>query len=877
MSARRLLPLLVAVWVSPPGVAAADELDHGLLDTGAVMCAAGRAGSLHADDVLTAIPFAAPGAHFHKAPDRTVDLEHVALRLTVEPEQAQISGEVTLRLRAIAKPTTRVVLHAGEGLAIDSVTLDGTGGLRVAHRHRGEQLVLTLPSPVGLDKARTLRIAYHGTPVGGMHFVHTPVESGWVHEVWTQGETTFNRGWIPMWDYPNDRFTSSMEVRVPADYRIVAIGRRLSDRVVAGWRIAHYEMKQSHVGYLFSLNVGRFEVVEDKTAHPPLWYAVYPEDVPAIQRGLGSTRPVLASLAKLTGAAYPYAKYSQTVASEYPVGGMENITSTTLNRSRAIYPAEVGRVYDAIGLVAHEAAHQWFGDLITCRDWAHIWLNEGFATYFEALALERIRGRDSLDEELHGFRRWYLVEARRYTRPLVTYRMDKPGSMFDAHTYAKGAWVLHALRGELGDELFLRGVRHYVRKHAGTVVETGELIRALEESTGRSLHAFFDQWVYRAGHPRLAVALRERSPTELLLVANQLTARPYDLPLTLRLTWPDGRRQDRKVRLRGDHLDRVVAHAPGLLTAELDPGGYYLMELRRTGDAHLITAQAERGSTASARMKGCHALGQGAGGSAGLDTLGRILVDPGQHRTVRRSAAKALAARKTRAACEALRAGLRAGPSAWLERSIASALGECRGAETVSALRRAAKSEVPQVAAAALRSLGRQERAAPRKVLESALARRSWRESVARGAVNGLAASNQPWADGLLLRTAAAEQPQSLKTALLISLGGLAGRRRDLVPRIRGVLRDSLQSNDPFVVRAAIRGLVRAGDSTDVARVEAAALRLPGKWSHKVIWKWRRGIRARLKAVGPGTPPSARLRALDERLEGLEKRLNRAD
>jgi aminopeptidase N len=194
---------------------------------------------------------------------------------------------------------------------------------------------------------------------------------------------------------------------------------------------------------------------------------------------------------------------------------MENTTATTLYE-HVLLDARAALDVSSNDLVAHELAHQWFGDYVTCRDWSHGWLNEGFATFFEHVEREARLGRDEYDWGIAGDLDAYLGEANgRYTRPIVCRDYQAPIDLFDRHLYEKGGLVLHMLRRELGDELFWRGVTHYLDRHAHGIVETNDLMRAFEEVSGTSLERFFDHWVYRPGHPdlRVKIAWEDGSPS----------------------------------------------------------------------------------------------------------------------------------------------------------------------------------------------------------------------------------------------------------------------------------------------------------------------------------------------------------------------------
>ena len=177
---------------------------------------------------------------------------------------------------------------------------------------------------------------------------------------------------------------------------------------------------------------------------------------------------------------YPYARYAQTFVADFIFGGMENISATTLTDT-SLLDKRASLDADADGLLAHELAHQWFGDLLTCRDWSHGWLNEGFATYFEALFTEHNKGIDEFRYELYQNAQIYMGEdAGRYRRPIVNNVYHEPIDLFDRHLYEKGSLVLHMIRTVLGDELWWKAIRHYVEKHRSTNVTTPDLQRAIE-------------------------------------------------------------------------------------------------------------------------------------------------------------------------------------------------------------------------------------------------------------------------------------------------------------------------------------------------------------------------------------------------------------
>ena len=204
---------------------------------------------------------------------------------------------------------------------------------------------------------------------------------------------------------------------------------------------------------------------------------------------------------ELTGVKYPYPKYSQAFVEEFG-GGMENISATT-QIAEMIHDERELLDTDSEPLQSHELAHQWFGDYVTCRDWGQIWLNESFASYLQAMWTEKLKGHDEFlyadirDKQNATLDTW----AQGIRRPIVTKYYANKDAMFDTYAYPGGASVLHMLRKHLGDKMFSKSLNHYLTSNAHQPVSTEDLRIAIEETTGQSMDWFFDQWLYRMGHP----------------------------------------------------------------------------------------------------------------------------------------------------------------------------------------------------------------------------------------------------------------------------------------------------------------------------------------------------------------------------------------
>ena len=375
----------------------------------------------------------------------------------------------------------------------------------------GDHLNVTIPR----DLAQcSVEVDYAVTPRRGLYFLEPdPIVETRPRQVWSQCQDQDARYWFPCHDAPDAKMTSELRVTVPDDWVALSNGEPLEEPAAAstGERVFHFGFDAPHPSYLLTLVAGKFSVLEDRPALlpdgrkvPVLYYVPEGRETDG-WRSLGETPSLIEHFSRITGVPFPWSRYSQVVVHDFTFGGMENTTATTLYE-HALLDARAALDISSVDLVAHELAHQWFGDYVTCRDWSEAWLNEGFATYFEHVAREARLGRDEYDWGVIADLETYLGECSgHYTRPIVSREYQAPIDLFDRHLYQKGGLVLHMLRRELGDVAFWKGVNAYLTGSREGLVETTDLKRAFEKVSGRSLDRFFDQWVYQSGHLDLEV------------------------------------------------------------------------------------------------------------------------------------------------------------------------------------------------------------------------------------------------------------------------------------------------------------------------------------------------------------------------------------
>ncbi len=480
---------------------------------------------------------------------------------------------------------------------------------------KNEKLKVTLDRAYHQGEPLELAIAYSGSPERGLYFVMP--ETAYPEKTlsfWTQGEAEDTHHWLPCYDYPNERATSEMIITAEKPLFVLSNGTLIETKENGGSKTYHWKMDAEHASYLISLAAADFAIYHDRLNKLPIdYYVARNVDEATARRLMGKTPRMVRFFAESTGQPYPFAKYAQVCVPDFLAGGMENITATTLTDT-ALRDETEAFEGDGDGLVAHELAHQWFGDLITCKDWSHLWLNEGFASYFDPLFTESDRGEDAFRLAMHGALEGYLASDHGYRRPLVEARYTTSESMFDGVTYAKGACFLHSLRGLLGDQIWWKGIRYYVATHKFQVVDTDDFRRAMEAASGKKLYWFFDQWAYKGGHPELKVRWRFEDADHTVRLQVHQTQKLdeqtplFRLPTTLAITEDVGKTRVVPVVIEGASQEYVIPSAAKPKMVEIDPEGWLIKELdfEKTNDENLF--QLAHASCVLARLDAARAL-----------------------------------------------------------------------------------------------------------------------------------------------------------------------------------------------------------------------------------------------------------------------------
>jgi aminopeptidase N len=445
-------------------------------------------------------------------PPHDYDQRNIKLDLHFDWEQEQAIGTAAITLVPLAKDLRKVEFDAAF-MTISAVTLAAGTPLKFEYDESKSKLTVNLDRPYQPWDEITVTISYHtnqpagprrtGIGGGGLSFIKpTADDPTRPRQIWSQGEAEFNHLWFPCFDHPNDFLTSEIIATVEKPLTVISNGKLAAVKDNAdGTQSFDWKMDQPHATYLTSIIVGEFVPVAGKYEEIPVITNVYRSQLEEGKVTAARLPEMVKFFSEKTGVKYPYAKYAQTTVRDFG-GGMENISATT-QTDNMIHDQRTELDQTSDSLESHELAHQWFGDYVTCRNWSDIWLNESFATYFQAMWDEHSLSHDDflyLDVKANQDQ-YYQAWNRGLRRPIVTKNYANPDAVFDIYAYPRGGAVLHMLRTFLGEENWWRSINHYLTKYAHQPVETEQFRIAIEETTGQPMDWFFEEWIYKMGHP----------------------------------------------------------------------------------------------------------------------------------------------------------------------------------------------------------------------------------------------------------------------------------------------------------------------------------------------------------------------------------------
>ncbi len=805
---------------------------------------------------------------WHEPADRRVAFAHLDLAVIPDLTAKTLQGTATytlqrsdgappLRMDAVALTMTEVAwLDGGKAVPAQWHALDGA---------------IAIAWPETNERHHLLRLKWTATPHQGFYFVGPDQDEPErpVH-AWTQGETEEIRHWVPAPDDPDQRLSWQVAITAPKQLVALSNGDPAGKTETGALATTTFRSTPKLPLYLLAVAVGPFVAVPHPHKGIPVVTWALPGEAVNVQTAFAKLPGMIDALSAKLGVAYPFARYSQVVVHEFNFGGMENATLTILTHRNVADPrSSLDRT--AEGLLAHELAHQWFGDLVTCRTWADIWLNEGWASFGDAIWHELEYGADRYAEELAGLRSCYLGEASSYQRPLIADRTPDADDLFDGHTYCKGAWTAHMLRRLLGEQPFWQAVASYLTLHRFQSVETIDLQRAMERASGLSLRGFFKRWLQQAGHPVVRAELRwdqEAKTTRVTLEQTQKVER--GLPLfDLRIEVAVHAKLDEPPQIHVLHLNRQrgewslpTPHRPALV--ELDPRSAWLIDWTLQAPPEDLAALLRHSKFADVRMRALADAGQKLGSKATLDAVIHVLQhDPARH--VRARAASTLGKAAREAVLAPLQIALADDKEPMVRQAAAKALGMLVAAQALPALRRAAEQDKSyETQAAALRALVAIDRPAARPLLLQALQWPSYHDAVQTAALTGLGAVAQIADWPVVVAALQPGRSKFLREGAAAAVAEFGARVESVKDEARRALEANLHDGSARIRRAAADGLAALDDARAKPALLAAAAR-------EQLDKYGNHLRDVAKGLGGQSPLQDRLQRLEEEVQQLRQ------
>jgi aminopeptidase N len=774
---------------------------------------------------LCAILFAVVqlGADEPYARSRDYELQHSRIALRFDLDQKKVIGEVTHTLTILRDSTSKIVFDSA-GLTIQSVTVNKSPAkFEIAD----DKLIIPLTTAARAGEKFDVTIRYDGKPTKGLYFILPDKDyPDRPKQVWTQGESEDTRYYLPTYDYPNDRLTTDTILTVPASWITVANGKLISVADAAnGMKTWTWKESVPSSTYLITIVAGELDEVKDAWRGMPVTYYAPKGRGDRLSINYARTPQMIDLFSKKLGVDYPWEKYAQSMVDDFVAGGMENSSATTNTSSSLQHPKLAPEFLTGQDdLISHELGHQWFGDLVTCKDWGDIWLNEGFATFMETVWTESHFGKDQADYErwlsVHG---WF-GQPNLYDKPIVRHDFNDSGE-FDGNAYTKGGWVLYMLRHQLGEDAFYRGLKHYLEVNRGKNVVTADLAKAMEEATHTNVDQFFDQWLYGAGAPKFELSYKyDDTKHEVALTVKQTQKVEghvglFHIPTEVEITTASGPRlfpiaisseKDTEVfTFRADSAPLMVL---------FDNGGHILKSADFHKEKKEWLYQLKNATELADRADAIAALSKLKGNEDVVAALADALRND-KAWGVRASAADALGQLGGSAASKQLLDALNTAKEPWVRNRIVSALANFKDDPAIVAKLDSIAGEDSsyRARAAALQALGRLKAPGALATLDAAVAADSPDGFLRNAALRSMGPLGDDKAVPLLLQWSALGKPIESREAAIASLARLQKDNKEITSQIASYL-----SEPHFPIRmASIFALGARGDASAVPALEA--------------------------------------------------------
>ncbi|NNE31086.1 MAG: M1 family metallopeptidase [Winogradskyella sp.] len=429
---------------------------------------------------------------------RTIDFTKAKAKVLILPSQQKVSGTINYTFNAVQNDTIKIDKRDSEitYFRINNVEWDVD-----SDQFKKEKILIPIEASVDYQ----LEMTYKASPKKAMYFL----KQGDDWNIWTQGQGKYTSNWLPSFDDVNEKVEFDLTISATEGYEVIANGKLKEKKCVAGFCEWKYDMKKPMSSYLVALAIGKYKKqLETSKSGISLEYYYYPEDSLKVEPTYRYSKEMFDFLEEEIGFAYPWQNYKQVPVHDFLYAGMEN-TSLTIFSDAYVIDSIGFNDKNYVNVNAHELAHQWFGDLVTAKSGEHHWLQEGFATYYALLAERHIFGKDYFYFKLYESA--YNLGRQDISGEGTSLLNPKSSSLT---FYQRGAWVLHALRSIVGDEVFREAVVNYLEKHQFANVETSDFMVEVERLYGRSLTDFVSFWIMQKEFPydQAFELLKKQSP-----------------------------------------------------------------------------------------------------------------------------------------------------------------------------------------------------------------------------------------------------------------------------------------------------------------------------------------------------------------------------
>jgi aminopeptidase N len=755
------------------------------------------------------------------ARSRDYDLQHSKIALRFDVDQKKVIGDVTHTLAILRDGTSKVAFDS-VGLTIQGVTVNKAPA---KFETTASKLIVPLPAAAHSGEKFDVNIRYEGKPAKGLYFILPDKEyPNRPKQVWSQGESEDTRYYLPTYDYPNDRLTTETILTVPASWITVANGKLINvSKPANDMRTWTWRESLPSSTYLITVVAGEFEEMKQSWHGMPVTYYAPKGRGDRLLPNYERTPAMIDVFSKKLGVDYPWEKYAQSMVDDFVAGGMENSSATTNTSSSLRNPKLIPEFPgDEDGLISHELAHQWFGDLVTCNDWGNIWLNESFATFFEMVWSEAHYPKDQADYERWNAVQEWLGQPGLYSKPIVRHDFDD-SSEFDGNAYGKGSLVLYMLRQQIGEDAFYRGLRNYLEVHRGKNVVTADLIKSIQDANHISVQQFFDEWIYGAGAPKFDVSYTyDDSKHQVALTVKQTQKVEgrvgiFHVPVDVEITTASGAKLHRiDVSKEAETFSLPSDGAP--LMVLFDKGGQVLKSTEFHKEKKEWLFQLKNATELADRAEAAQALAKLKNDDEAVAALGSAL-SADKAWELRDIAADALGTVGNAAAGKQLLDALETNAQPYVRNHIVAALGNIKDEPKIAAkLLAIARDDASYRARAnALQSLGKLKVSNALPVLTEAVNENSPDDFLRNAALRSLGFLGDDKGVPLLREWSAPGKAIETRTAAIMSLGRLDKGNKEITAQIAGYLTES-----HFPVRyAAIRALGARGDASAIPALQS--------------------------------------------------------